>query len=169
MAGGGRRLRGDFDRTTDAEQRAELLRGEAEALTRLDRGTEAITAASEAVEIFERVGRELDAALAGYWLGAGLYQQENSAESRAVFQALLGRVRSGLRVEPGFKLRLLMALSAVEGRDGNHAAALSYLEEVRGLTEELDDRRRAAYLFNLAYSYRETGDYEGALRAGYES
>ena len=86
-----------------------------------------------------------------------------------MFQALLGRVRSGLRVEPGFKLRLLMALSAVEGRDGNHAAALSYLEEVRGLTEELDDRRRAAYLFNLAYSYRETGDYEGALRAGYSS
>ena len=40
---------------------------------------------------------------------------------------------------------------------------------MRGLTEELDDRRRAAYLFNLAYSYRETGDYEGALRAGYSS
>lgn len=158
-----------LETTTDPEQRAELLRGQAEALARLDRGTEAIAAAGEAVEIFERAGRELDAALAGYWLGAGLYQQENSAESRAVFQALLGRVRSGLRVEPGFKLRLLMALSAVEGRDGNHAAALSYLEEVRGLTEELDDRRRAAYLFNLAYSYRETGDYEGALRAGYSS
>jgi len=111
----------------------------------------------------------VDAALASYWLASGLYQQENSAESRAVLQALLGRVRAGLRIEPGFKMRLLMALAAVDGRDGNHAAALSYLEEVRGLTEELDDRRRAVYLSSLAYSYRETGDYEGALRAGYSS
>jgi transcriptional regulator with XRE-family HTH domain len=155
--------------TTDAEQRAELLRGQAEAYTRLDRGVETVAAAGEAVEIFERAGRELDAALASYWLASGLYQQENSAESRAVLQALLGRVRAGLRIEPGFKVRLLMALAAVDGRDGNHAAALSYLEEVRGLTEELDDRRRAVYLSSLAYSYRETGDYEGALRTGYSS
>jgi tetratricopeptide (TPR) repeat protein len=160
---------GLLETTTDPEQRAELLRSEAEALARLDRGAEAIAAAGEAVEIFERAGRELDAAMASYWLASGLYQQENSPEARAVLQALLGRVRSGLRVEPGFKLRLLMALSAVEGRDGNYSAALSYLEEVRGLTEELDDRRRAVYLFNLALSYRETGDYEGALRAGYSS
>jgi tetratricopeptide (TPR) repeat protein len=158
-----------LEATTDSEQRAELLRGKAEALARLDRGAEAIAAAGESVEIFERAGRDLDAAMASYWLAYGMYQQDNSAESRAVLQALLGRVRAGLRVEPGFRLRLLMALSAVEGRDGNHAAALSYLEEVRGLAEELDDRRRAAYLSNLAYSYRETGDYEGALRAGYSS
>ena len=158
-----------LDATTHSEQRAELLRGQAEAFTRLDRGPETVAAAGEAVEIFERAGRQLDAALASYWLASGLYQQENSAESRAVLQALLGRVRSGLRVEPGFKLRLLMALAAVEGRDGDHAAALSYLEEVRGLTDELDDRRRAVYLSSLAYSYRETGDYEGALRAGYSS
>jgi len=128
-----------------------------------------VAAAGEAVEIFERVGRQLDAALASYWLASGLYQQENSAEARAVLQALLGRVRAGLRVEPGFKVRLLMALAAVEGRDGDHTAALSYLEEVRGLTDELDDRRRAVYLSSLAYSYRETGDYEGALRTGYSS
>jgi len=160
---------GLLESTTDAEQRAELLRGQAEALAGLDRGSEAVAAAGEAVEIFERTGRELDAAFASYWLANGLYQQENSADSRAVLQALLGRVRAGLRVEPGFKLRLLTALSAVEGRDGNHAAALSYLEEVRGLSEELDDRRHATYLWNLAYSYRETGDYEGALRAGYSS
>jgi len=158
-----------LDVTNDPEQRAELLRGQAEAFTRLDRGAETVAAAGEAVEIFERAGRELDAALASYWLASGLYQQENSAESRAVLQALLGRVRAGLRIEPGFKMRLLMALAAVDGRDGNHAAALSYLEEVRGLTEELDDRRRAVYLSSLAYSYRETGDYEGALRAGYSS
>ena len=52
----------------------------------------------------------------------------------------------GLQIEPGFKLRLLTALAAMESRDGNHQAALAYLEEVRGLAEELDDRRRAPYL-----------------------
>ncbi len=160
---------GMLDTLIDPGKRAEVLRGIAEALVRLDRGAEATAAASEAVEIFERLGRELDAALASYWLAAGTYQQDNSTESRAILHALLGRVRSGLRVEPGFKLRLLTALAAVESRDSNHAAALAYLEEVRGLAGALDDRRRASYLFNLAYTYRETGDLEGALRAGYAS
>src|SRR4029079_19578177 len=68
-----------LDSTTDAEQRAELLRGQAEAFARLDRGSDAVAAAGEAVEIFERTGRELDAAFASYWLANGLYQQENSA------------------------------------------------------------------------------------------
>ncbi|MGD0248167.1 MAG: hypothetical protein ABSB75_03855 [Candidatus Limnocylindrales bacterium] len=54
-------------------------------------------------------------------------------------------------------------------RDGNHAAALGYLEEVRGLAGSLDDRRRASYLYDLAYSYRETGDLEAAVRAGIAS
>jgi len=152
---------------TEADNLA--LRGAAEALARLDRGAEAVAAASEAVDVFERKGRELDAAAAGYWLAAGAYQAENSAEARAVLQALLGKMRAGLRVEAGFKLRVLTALAAVEARDGNHQAALAYLEEVRGLAEELDDRRRAGYLFNLAYAYRETGDYEAAIRAGYAS
>jgi tetratricopeptide (TPR) repeat protein len=46
---------------------------------------------------------------------------------------------------------------------------LSYLEEVRGLAAELDDRRRAAFLHGLANSYCETGDYEAAIRTGYAS
>jgi transcriptional regulator with XRE-family HTH domain len=153
--------------TTNQETRAELLRGSAEALYRLDRGAEAAAAAGEAVEIFERFGRELDAALASYWLSAAMYIQENSTEARAILHALLGKVRAGLRIEPDFKLRLLLALSAVESRDGNHQAALAYLEEIRGLAADLDDRRRGNFLFGLAYSYRETGDMEGALRAGY--
>jgi transcriptional regulator with XRE-family HTH domain len=156
-----------LETTTNRETRAELLRGSAEALYRLDRGAEAAAAAGEAVEIFEKFGRELDAALASYWLSAATYIQENSTEARAILHALLGKVRAGLRIEPDFKLRLLLALSAVESRDGNHQAALSYLEEIRGLAADLDDRRRGNFLFGLAYSYRETGDMEGALRAGY--
>jgi tetratricopeptide (TPR) repeat protein len=74
-----------------------------------------------------------------------------------------------MRVEPDFELRLEMALSSNESREGNHTAALAYLEEVRGLAGSLDDRRRAAYLFDLAYSYRETGDFEAAVRSGIAS
>lgn len=39
-------------------------------------------------------------------------------------------------------------------------------EMIRDLSEGLDDRRRGVYLFDLAYSYRNTGDFEAAIRAG---
>lgn len=154
---------------TDAGTLAELLRGEAEALVRLDRSAEAASSASKAVELFEKIGRDADAALASYWLSAAMYGQDNLIEAQAILQAVLGKVRVGLRVEPDFKLRLVMALSSNESRHGNHQAALSYLQEVRALSDQLDDRRRATYLFDLAYSYCETGDYEAAIRTGYAS
>jgi transcriptional regulator with XRE-family HTH domain len=153
----------------DGLSRAEILRGLAEAHARLDHGAEAARAASEAVDLFEAAGREVDAALASYWLSAGLYYQDNVAEARAILAAVLGKVRAGLKVEPDFKVRLLMALSSNASREGEHAQALSYLEEVRGLADTLDDRRRAAFLFDLAYSYTESGDFEAAIRTGYAS
>jgi len=149
--------------------RAELLAGRAEALSRLDRGPEAIAAGSEAAEIFDRLGREADAALARYWVANGEYVQGNAAEARRLIEAILARVRAGLRVEPDFHLRMVIALAAVETRDGEYDKALAYLSEVRGMADRLDDRRRATYFFDLAYSYRETGDYEAAVRAGYSS
>ncbi len=156
-------------KTADARTRADLLRNQAEALARLDRGAEAAASASAAVEIFDKLGREEDVALASYWLSAAMFAQDNTTESRAILHSILGKVRAGLRVQPDFKLRLLMALSTVESRDGSYQSALSYLEEVRALAEDLDDRRRAAYLFALAYGYCETGDYEAAIRTGYAS
>ena len=146
--------------------RAELLRGRAEALARLDRGPEAATAGSEAAGIFDRLGREADASLARYWVATGEYLQGNAGEARRLFEAILSNVRAGLRVEPDFHLRLVIALASVETRDGEYDHALAYLSEVRGLADTLDDRRRATYFFNLAHSYRETGDYEAAVRAG---
>lgn len=153
----------------DRGARAEILRGQAEAFARLDRGREAVKAAAEAVEAFDAAGRHVDAALASYWLSAGLFYEENVGEAKAILTAILGKVRAGLRVEPDFKLRLLMALSSNEAREGNHQVALSYLEEVRALADTLDDRRRAAFLFDLAYSYCESGDYEAAIRTGHAS
>jgi tetratricopeptide (TPR) repeat protein len=149
--------------------RAELLLGRAEALSRLGRGAEAATSGSEAAEIFDRLGREADAELARYWVANGEYVQGNVAETRRLIEAILARVRAGLRVEPDFHLRMVIALAAVETRDGEYDRALAYLSEIRGLADELDDRRRATYFFDLAYSYRETGDYEAAVRNGYAS
>jgi tetratricopeptide (TPR) repeat protein len=151
------------------EARAELLRGLSEALVRQGKGREATALAAEASQLFKDAGRLADAALAEYWLSNSHYQQENTAESKAILQSILARVRGGLKVEPDFGVRLLMAISSTEAREGNHTAALAYLEEVRGLAADLDDRRRAAYLYDLAISYRETGDFEAALRTGIAS
>jgi tetratricopeptide (TPR) repeat protein len=151
------------------EARAELLRGLSEALAGMDRGAEAAAAGSEAALIFTSVGREADAALARYWLAAGEYAQGNTVEAESIIKDILSRVRGGLRVEPDFELRLIMALSSTASRDGRHGIALAYLEEVRGLADSLDDHRRGTFLFDLAHSYRETGDYEGAIRTGIAS
>ena len=151
---------------TDDSIRADLLRGLAEASARMDQGKEAIAAASEAVRLYSASGRETDAALARYWLAYGLYQSDNELDARSVLTALLEQVRTGLHVEPDFEMRLLTSLAAVESRAGHPSRALSYLEEARGLSADLDDRRRAAFLFNLAINYREVGDFEAAIRAG---
>jgi tetratricopeptide (TPR) repeat protein len=152
--------------TGDDAIRADLLRGLAESSARMDQGKEAIAAASEAVRIYAAAGRETDAALARYWLAYGLYQSDNELDARSVLTALLEQVRAGLHVEPDFEMRLLTSLAAVESRAGQASRALSYLEEARGLSADLDDRRRAAFLFNLAINYREVGDFEAAIRAG---
>ncbi len=152
--------------TSDAGMQAEIMAGRAEALVRLDRPLDAAGSASRAVETFERLGRGPDAALAAFWLAAALHLQGNVTESRAILQDLLAKVRAGLQVQPDFKLRILMALASNDAREGNHESALGYLEEIRSLADTLDDRRRAYYLFDLAQSYRETGDYEAAIRAG---
>ena len=150
----------------DEASRADLLRGLAEALARLDQGRETIAAASEAARLYGLAGRSADAALARYWLAYGLYQSDNEPDARSLLTALLEQVRGGLDVEPDFEMRLLTSLAAVESRAGNAPRALAYLEEARGLAADLDDRRRAAFLFNLAVSYREVGDFEAAIRSG---
>jgi tetratricopeptide (TPR) repeat protein len=158
-----------LDAASDRRTRAELLRGIAEALCRLERGKDAVAPASESVELFRTMGRAADAAFASYWLGYAHYQQENLREARAILEDLLKRIREGLDVLPDFRFRLLTALANVEAWDGEHQRALAYLEEARALTADLDLRRRASFLAGLAISYRESGDYEAALTSGSQS
>ena len=150
----------------DDSARAEAQRGLAEALARLNRGREVLAPAAEAARLFGAQGRVADEALARYWLGYGLYLSGQEADARSLLTGLLERTRAGLRVEPDFELRLLVALAAVDGKLGNHEGSLAHLETARGLAENLDDRRRATFLFNLAIGYRESGDMEAAIRSG---
>jgi tetratricopeptide (TPR) repeat protein len=161
--------RGLLQGATDRSTRAELLCGQAEALCRLGRGLPAIRAASEALAIFGELRRERDETLAGYWLANAQYLTENTAEARSILRGLLDQLRAGLKVEPDLQMRLLTALAAVETWDGNHHAAVAYLEEARALTADLDDKRRAAFLSTLALAYQGDGDLEGAIRTGGES
>jgi tetratricopeptide (TPR) repeat protein len=143
-----------------------LLRGRAEALCRLNRPREALADAAAAYEALARSGQQADAAYAGYWLSYAHYQLDNTAEATALLRQILAEVRAGLAVQADFKLRLLVALAANESWDGHHDRALALLEEGRSLTDELDDRRRASFLYSLAIAHAETGDHEAALRAG---
>lgn len=152
-----------------ATARAEALSGLADALCRLNRGPEAVSAAAEGLELFQSAGRTIDAAWTAYTLASAQYQSDNVTESRAILQNLLKQVRDGLTVETGFKVRVLTALASVEGWSGDHRAALSYLEEGRELIEALDPRARAAYYYSLAVNYKQTGDLEAAVRSGMRS
>lgn len=158
-----------LSRSSPSPARAELLRGRAEALCRVERGEEAIAPAAESVEIFRTNGRRHDMALSTYWLAYAQHQAGNRTEARALLGELLTAIRATQDADPDLRMRVLMALSSVESADGRHRAALGYLEESRVLATDLDDWRRAAFLSMLAMSYSEVGDLEGAIRSGTES
>lgn len=152
----------------DRRNRAELLRGQAEALCRLDRGPEAIRPASEAAGLFDSLAAPVDAALARYWLAAGQYQADNPAEARSILQQLLAEERAGLAVAPDFRFRLLTALGHTETWDGHAERGLTYMEEARSLLAETSVRQRAAFLSGLALQYRRVGDLERSIRVSHE-
>ncbi|HEY8868809.1 MAG TPA: tetratricopeptide repeat protein [Candidatus Limnocylindrales bacterium] len=156
-----------YDHLLEEEQapirRAELLRGRAEANSRLDRPADAVESAAESAAIFDANGLSADAALARYWQSAGLYRLENSEEARALLRQIIDAIRGGLKAEPDLELRALIALAMNDSREGRPDRALTYLNEARARLGELDDRRRAAFLESLAISYRESGDYEAAV------
>ena len=155
--------------TGTAANRAELLRGLAEAACRLERADEAVRAAAEAASIFDRTGRRLEAAWSRYWEAFGLYMLEQSDEARRLLRQLLDTLDAGDVVEPDLHVRSLIALGMVESRDDEPEKALGYLEAARALVDGLDERRRATFLFSLAISFRQLGDLEAAITSGTQS
>ena len=153
----------------DRRNRAELLRGRAEALCRLDRGAAAIRPAAEAAELFDAIGADADAAWARYWLAGAHYLTDNIAEAQSIYQQLLAQERAGLEVAPDFRFRLLTQLGNTEAWDGSPERALAYMEEARSLIGDVSIRQRAAFLSGLSLQYRRAGDLEASIRVGHES
>jgi tetratricopeptide (TPR) repeat protein len=146
--------------------RADLLTGVAESLCRLDRPAEAIGPATEAARIYAHLGRDADRARAEYWLSSAEHQQDNPEESRALLRSILDRVRNGLSLDTAFQTRVLISLAKVETYQGESATALGYLEEARGLADQLDIRSQGTFMASLASAYRVAGDLEGAIGTG---
>ena len=158
-----------LESATDDADRGELLRGLSESLVRQRRPNEAIAPASQAVGLFEMLGRGSDAAEARYWLAAAHYQAENVGEARAIYRSLLERVHADQPPTADFRGRLLVAAANAEIWSGDRQLAAAYLEEARALAESMGDQQRAAFLLSLALSYRDSGDLEAAIRAGQRS
>jgi len=157
--------------TADAEPlvRAELLRAQAEALCRLDRGREAIGPASEALAIFTKAGRTAEAALATYWLAGAHYASDSLTEARSLLRGLLDDRGPASGIDPDLHVRALVSAANIDTRTGDHRQALALLAEAQTLADGFDDLRRATVSYALAASYREIGDLEGALRQGQRS
>jgi tetratricopeptide (TPR) repeat protein len=149
--------------------RAELLRAQAEALCRLDRGREAIGPASEAQAVFTKAGRTADAALATYWLAGAHYASDSLTEARSLLRGLLDDRGPASGIDPDLHVRALVAAANIDTRTGAHPQALALLAEAQTLADGFDDLRRATVAYALAASYRELGDLEGALRQGQRS
>jgi transcriptional regulator with XRE-family HTH domain len=154
---------------TDRGIRAELLASIAQCYCRSDKPREAIRPATEAAELFAATGRASDAAEAEYWLASAHSQADNLDEARSIVHRLTSVVRDGLPVIPDFRLRLLIAAAMIERSAGEPSAALAYLEEARGLSIDLDDRRRGVFLSTLADASRDAGDNEAAIRYGLQA
>jgi HTH-type transcriptional regulator, quorum sensing regulator NprR len=158
-----------LESATSERVKAELLLSLAEGYSRLGRGHDAVRAASDAAELFRSQGRLGDAALASYWQASGLYELEQGDQAAALLNRLLDEIARGLAVEPDLPVRALIALAVIASRDEQPERALAYLEQARSRVGELDDRKHAMFLFMMALSYRELGDFEGALSTGARS
>lgn len=152
----------------DLRQRAELLRGRAEALCRLYRGGDAMAPAAQAAALFDALGAPADAAWARYWLSGAHLLEDDPDQSRGILLELIAADRAGLEVAPDFRFRILVQLGNTEAWDGRPERALTYMEEARSLVGSLSRRQEAAFLAGLALHYRLVGDFEGSIRVGEE-
>ncbi|HET7029946.1 MAG TPA: tetratricopeptide repeat protein [Candidatus Limnocylindrales bacterium] len=157
-----------LDGKPEGASRGLTLLGLAEAAYRLNDGRQAISHATEALELLTVAHRPADARRAQYWLAAGHLATGDAARARILLEQVLAECRIE-GTDPDLRVRILIALATVETYAGEAQAAIGLLEEARAIGADLDDRRRATLLHSLAQSYRQTGDLEGAIRTAVES
>ena len=71
--------------------------------------------------------------------------------------------------DPGFEVRVRIAIAQQEYNHGSVERARLYLEEATDRAGTLDTRRRASFFDTLAKVRSAAGDYEAAIRAGTEA
>ncbi|MBX3031756.1 MAG: helix-turn-helix transcriptional regulator [Chloroflexi bacterium] len=156
--------------TTERAARAEVLAGLAEALCRLERGHQALGVAAESIELFGALGRPGDVLTGRYWLAYARFQAGDATGARSLLLQVLDDLDAPDAHAPSdLRMRVLTALGWVASDQGAHAEAVDWLDRARALSDDLDDRRRAALLSMVATNRAALGDVEGAVRAGTES
>lgn len=156
--------------TTERAARAEVLAGLAEALCRLERGHQALGIAAESIELFGALGRPEDVLTSRYWLAYARFQAGDGVGARSLLLQVLEALDAPDANAPSdLRMRVLTALGWVASDQGSHAEAVDWLDRARALSDDLDDRRRAALLSMVATNRAAMGDVDGAVRAGTES
>jgi tetratricopeptide (TPR) repeat protein len=155
-------------RETDPGRKGELLLGAGEAAVRLRRFEEAAIALTEARRLLEAAGRRADVRRTIYWLSAVHGVRDDSRVAADMLKQLLaeGPVEDD---DPGFEIRVRIAIAQHEQADGQTDRARLYLEEAQGRVGSLEPRRQAAYYDALARVRAAAGDHEAAVRAGMEA
>jgi tetratricopeptide (TPR) repeat protein len=152
-------------REVDPTRRGELLLGAGEAACRLRRFTEAVRVLQEAHRLLTAAGLTADVRRVVYWQAAvhGALDDPDMAR-QMLLDLLAGGPDAG--DDPGFDVRVRIALAQEELVHGSLERASVYLEEAADSAGQLDVRRRASYYDTLAKVRAAAGDYEAAVRAG---
>ncbi len=152
-------------REVDKTCRGELLLGAGEAAVRLGRFEEAAGVLQEANRLLTAAGRTADVRRVSYWQ-AGVHSALDEPEmSRHMLQRLLTDGPDA-GDDPGFDVRVRIALAKGEFVHGSLERARAYLEDAAAAADELDVHRRASYYDTLAKVRSAAGDHEAAVRAG---
>ena len=94
---------------------------------------------------------------------------EQGDQSAALLKALLDEIAPAWRSNRIFQSAPSSRSACVATRDDEPEQAFGYLEQARARIAELDDRKQAIFLYSLALSYYELGDFEAAITTGTQS
>jgi hypothetical protein len=123
------------------------LLGLAEGQARLGNGPEAVRAASESATLFETRERPRETAWATYWQAFGLHEMERGDQAAALLNRLLDQIGAGLKVEPDLPVRVLIPPAMIATGNDEPRRGLP-LEQARSRLAQLDDRKRALFLYS---------------------
>jgi len=152
-------------REQDTTRRGELLLGAGEACVRLRRFEEAARVLQEAHRLLTAAGHVADVRRVVYWQ-SGVHSALDDPEMAR--HMLLGLLTEGAVEgdDPGFDVRVRIALAQEELVHGSPERARGYLEEAADTAGQLDVRHRAFAYDTLAKVRSAAGDHEAAVRAG---